>query len=882
MKVSRSMGKSLVIVESPAKVKTLGKFLGSQYIVKSSVGHIRDLGKSTGSSKTQKKNKKKTVSTAKSKQTEAQKEQEKYQKLMEKMGIDPSNGWQAAYEILPGKEKVVKQLQEAAEKVDTIYLATDLDREGEAIAWHLMEAIGGAKSKYKRVTFAEITKKAIQEAFKSPSKLNENRVNAQQTRRFLDRLVGFMISPLLWRKVARGLSAGRVQSVALRMISERESSIHAFKPEEYWEVKAELETPKTGKIVLFPVTKKDGKAFRPISKGECDEDLKVLKKAAYKIKSVERKPGTSKPSAPYITSTLQQAGSLRLRYGVKKTMMVAQKLYEAGLITYMRTDSTNISEEALENCRDYITNKYGKSYLPDSANIYSSKKSAQEAHEAIRPTNLDVNERMVSSQLDQDAGKLYSLIWKQFVASQMNPALYDLTRVSAECGNYELRVRGRILTFDGFLKVQPPALKNKDNQDVILPPMSEGEILKLSSLDPSQHFTNPPPRFTEASLVRELEKKSIGRPSTYASIISTIQERGYVKVEQRRFFCLKMGEVVATRLLESFKNLMNYDFTANLEEKLDQIAEGGLVWTEVLDQFYKELIETLKEAEEGMRNSEPTEVPSISCPSCAKHMCLRVARTGVFLGCSGYSLPVSERCTETVNLIPGEEVESYSDDEDEGNVEELQSKKRCEKCDTAMDVYLIDASRQLHVCGKYPDCSGTVLEEGQFRIKGYDGPLIPCDKCDSDMQLKSGRFGKYFACTKKECLNTRKLLKNGEAAPPKSDPIHMPELKCEKSDGYFVLRDGAAGLFLASSAFPKSRETKKPQIADLLRHKDEIDPKFHNLLKAPKFDPDGNPAIVRFSRKTKEHYVGSMKDDKMTNWTLFWSGRHWTQEVVEK
>ena len=869
------MSKSLVIVESPAKVKTLGKFLGSQYIVKSSVGHIRDLGKVPAPSLKKKKVLKKKVSA---KKTAEEKETEKYKKLVEKMGIDPSHGWRAHYEILPGKEKVVKQLQDAAKKVDTIYLATDLDREGEAIAWHLMEAIGGDHAKYKRVTFTEITKKAVLEAFDHPTELNYNRVNAQQTRRFLDRLVGFMLSPLLWRKVARGLSAGRVQSVAVRMISERESDIHAFKTEEYWEVKAKLKTVQSEEEILVPVMKEGKKAFRPGSKEECDKALSSLENGPYKVHSVEKKPGKAKPSAPYITSTLQQAASVRLRYGVKKTMMLAQRLYEAGFITYMRTDSTSLSKEAVASCRDFIGDNYGAKYLPSAPKNYSSKKSAQEAHEAIRPTELGVKEGKVALQIDPDAAKLYDLIWRQFVACQMSEAEYDLTKVVLKCGDFELRTRGRILKFDGFLRVQPPVSKSKDGQDVVLPPLAEGEDLPLLGLNPSQHFTSPPPRYTEASLVRELEKKSIGRPSTYAAIISTIQDRGYVKAEQRRFFCLKMGEVVAIRLKESFPRLMSYDFTAQLEEKLDEIAEGGKEWTEVLDAFYEGFVETLKEAEETMRSSEPTLVPEVSCPKCERPMSLRVARTGVFLGCSGYSLPPKEKCGETLNLTPGEEVESYSDDDEEGNVEELQAKKRCSKCDTAMDSHLIDAVRRLHVCGRYPDCDGTFLEEGQFRVKGYEGPVIPCDKCSSEMQLRSGRFGKYFACTSDDCKNTRKLLKSGEAAPPKVDPIHMPELKCEKSDGYFVLRDGAAGIFLASSLFPKSRETKKPQVSDLVRHKDEIDPKYQHLLKAPEEDPDGNKTVVRFSRKTKEHCIGSIKGEKMTSWLLVWAGKKWVND----
>jgi DNA topoisomerase-1 len=385
----------------------------------------------------------------------------------------------------------------------------------------------------------------------------------------------------------------------------------------------------------------------------------------------------------------------------------------------------------------------------------------------------------------------------------------------------------------------------------------------------------PPPRYTEASLVKELEKKSIGRPSTYAAIISTIQERGYVKVEQRRFFCLKMGEVVCDRLVENFDDLMDYGFTAAMEQDLDKIAEGKLEWLKVLDNFYQGFVKKLSLAENSMRENTPVSI-AMKCKQCSRHLNLRVGRTGVFLSCSGYSLPPKERCKETINLIPGEEIETYSENEDEGNVAEIQAKKRCPKCDTAMDSYLIDSKNKLHVCGNSPDCDSYLIEEGSFRIKGYEGPTIQCDKCNDTMQLKTGRFGKYFACNSApDCKNTRKLLKNGEAAPPKADPVHMKELSCEKSDGYFILRDGASGIFLASSKFPRSRETKKPQVADLVRHKDELDPKFAHLTKAPVKDPDGNPAIIRFSRKTKTHYIASEKDKKATKWKLFWKNNQW-------
>ena len=854
-----------MIVESPAKVKTIEKFLGKNFSVKSSVGHIRDLAKSSAES----------APARKRGQTLSQEEKKKLErmKLIQRMGVNPESDWEARYEILPGKEKVLKALKEAASKVDTIYLATDLDREGEAIAWHLREAIGGDDSRYQRVTFTEITKKAVQAAFETPTELNLDRVNAQQARRFLDRVVGYMLSPLLWQKVARGLSAGRVQSVAVRMISEREQEIHAFKPDEYWEVQAKLN--KESHKINMQVAKVDGKNFRPGNEAEINDHLKVLKNNPYTVRQVEKKPTRSKPSAPYITSTLQQAASVRLGFGVKKTMMLAQQLYEAGHITYMRTDSTNLSKDAVEECREFVQEKFGKDYLPEEPTLYVSKKSAQEAHEAIRPTDVRQLPELLASGLDKDAARIYELIWRQFVACQMTHALFDSTQISVACQNYELRARGRVLKFDGFLKVQPPQQKKKDDEDLTLPPLEEGDVLNLEELLPTQHFTKPPPRFTEASLVRELEKKGVGRPSTYAAIISTIQERGYVRLERRRFFCLKMGEIVTDRLVENFQDLMDYGFTASLEEGLDKIAAGDRNWKNVLDEFYEQFTGKLELASEGMRPNEPTPT-DVSCPECERPMNIRTARTGVFLSCSGYALPVKERCKGTINLIPGEEVEAFLGDEDEGNVAEIQAKERCPSCDTAMDSYLIDEERKIHVCGNNPECPGYKIEKGKFRIKGYEGPVIECDKCGADMQLKTGRFGKYFGCTKApDCKNTRKLLRSGEAAPPRADPIHMQELPCAESDGYFVLRDGAAGIFLASSKFPKSRETRKPEVADLVRHKDEVDPKYFHLTEAPEKDPEGNPAIIRFSRKTKEHYIMSEVEGKATGWSMFFENGDW-------
>ncbi|MGH1469930.1 MAG: type I DNA topoisomerase [Cellvibrionaceae bacterium] len=875
------MGKSLVIVESPAKAKTINRYLGKDFIVKSSVGHIRDLPTSGGNKKPVDAKERAKQAAITRKLSPAAKVKHKLKKakaqLINRMGIDPDNKWAAHYEILPGKEKVVKELRELAENADQIYLATDLDREGEAIAWHLREAIGGNDERYRRVVFNEITKAAIQDAFKSPGPLDQNRVDAQQARRFLDRVVGYMVSPLLWEKVARGLSAGRVQSVAVRLVVEREQEIRAFIPEEYWDVFADLKE-KAGTNIRFEVKKENGKAFKPVNEKEASSAVSKLEKAHYQVATREDKPTKSKPTAPFITSTLQQAASTRLSFGVKKTMMLAQRLYEAGYITYMRTDSTNLSKEAVETCRDYIEDNFGKKYLPDSPNSYSSKEGAQEAHEAIRPSSVTVSPTQLSG-MERDAERLYALIWQQFVACQMTPAEFTSTSITVAADDFELRTRGRIMRFDGFMKVMSSV--SKKDEDVVLPDIKVGETLTLKKLEPNQHFTKPTARFSEASLVKELEKRGIGRPSTYASIISTIQDRGYVRVENRRFYAEKMGDIVTERLVESFQDLMDYSFTAKMEEELDRVAEGGKKWHVLLDEFYKDFTEKLKKAQDadaGMRRNNPTET-DIECEKCGRHMQIRTGSTGVFLGCSGYSLPPKERCKHTMNLVSGDEAVNV-DEDDEAESKQLRERHRCKICNTAMDGYLLDEKRKLHICGNNPDCSGYEIEAGAFKIKGYEGPVIECDKCSNDMQLKTGRFGKYFGCTNEECKNTRKLLRNGEAAPPKMDPVPMPELECLKVEDTYILRDGASGLFLAASQFPKNRETRAPLVEEILPHKDEIDPKYTFLFSAPTEDPDGNKTVIRFSRKTKEQYVQTEIDGKASGWKAFYEGGKWVASGV--
>ena len=872
------MGKSLVIVESPAKAKTINKYLGKDYIVKSSVGHVRDLPTS-GAGKTKGVATKSPAEVRKMDPEEKAryKKQKDYANLVARMGIDPEKGWEPHYEILPGKEKVVQELQKLAADADHIYLATDLDREGEAIAWHLEQIIGGEESKYKRVVFNEITKNAITQAFEAPGDLNTDMVYAQQARRFLDRVVGFMVSPLLWQKVARGLSAGRVQSVAVRLLVEREREIKAFIPEEFWDIHADVKAKQED--IRLAVTKFQGQAFKPVNKSQADTAVKALENSDYEVVKVEEKPSKSKPSAPFITSTMQQAASTRLGYGVKKTMMLAQRLYEAGYITYMRTDSTNLSNDALEMCRGYIENEFGKKYLPESPLRYSAKGNAQEAHEAIRPSDVNVLSGHLEG-VEADAKKLYELIWRQFVACQMTPAEYNLTTLTVAAQDYTLKARGRVMKFDGWTKVQP-AVRKKNEEDQALPAVAVGDKLNLLALDPKQHFTKPPARFSEASLVKELEKRGIGRPSTYASIISTIQDRGYVRVENRRFYAEKMGEIVTDRLIENFNDLMDFDFTAKMEDRLDDIAEGERIWTQVLDNFYADFSKQLEvaagdEEEGGMRQNVMVET-DIDCPTCSRKMGIRTASTGVFLGCTGYNLPPKERCTTTINLVSGDEAVAADADE-EAEAESLRHMKRCPICETAMDSYLIDETKKLHVCGNNPGCKGYLIEKGTFKIKGYDGPVIECDKCGADMQLKSGRFGKYFGCTSEDCKNTRKLLKNGEPAPPKEDPVPLPELECEKSDAHFVLRDGASGIFLAAHTFPKSRETRAPKVAELKRFRDRISPKFYYLADAPDKDPDGNLAVVRYSRKNKSQYVMTEVDGKATGWKATYQNGKWVEE----
>jgi DNA topoisomerase-1 len=461
----------------------------------------------------------------------------------------------------------------------------------------------------------------------------------------------------------------------------------------------------------------------------------------------------------------------------------------------------------------------------------------------------------------------------------MSDAQFTSTSLTAGCADLELKVRGRVIRFEGHLAAL--TAQSKGEEDTLLPDLSKGDSLALQEVEPKQHFTKPTARFNEASLVRELEKRGIGRPSTYASIISTIQDRGYARLEGRRFYAEKMGEIVTSRLEENFDDLMDYSFTANMEEQLDDIASGRDKWKRVLDSFYKAFTIKVDKAsdEDGMRLNDPV-LTDIKCPECSRNMTIRTGTTGVFLGCEGYALPPKERCTKTMNLTAGSEAVGADEDDEVENLR-LREKRRCKIDNTAMESYLLDETRKLHICGNNPDCSGFEVEDGAFKIKGYEGPVLDCDKCGSEMQLKNGRFGKYFGCMAEECKNTRKLLKSGQPAPPKMDPVPCPELQCVKVDDTYILRDGAAGLFLAASQFPKNRETRAPKVFELVPHKAELPEKYHYLTEAPQKDTDGNPTTVRYSRKTVQIYVASDNEEgKPTGWSAFYEDDKWV--VTEK
>lgn len=695
------MAKSLLIVESPAKARTIKKYLGKDFEVLASVGHVKDLPKS-------------------------------------KIGVDVANDFQPEYVAIKGKGAVIKEIKKAAKAAEKVFLAPDPDREGEAIAWHIAEEIK-EKDKVCRVLFNEITKRGIEEAIKHPLELNQDKFEAQQARRILDRLVGYQISPILWDKVRRGLSAGRVQSVAVRVICEREKEIKAFVTQEYWSVTASLEgkTPPPFEAKLAKV-----KGEKP-SLGNEDETNAVLKSIEgkdFSVTKVEKKARKKNPTPPFITSTLQQEAARKLGFSAKKTMMLAQRLYEGidfgdegpvGLITYMRTDSTHIADEAIKELREYIVKKYGDDYLPKAAKKYKVSKSAQEAHEAIRPTSMTHTPEKAKSLLERDQYRLYDLIWKRFISSQMNPAVMDQTAVDIAAGDSVFRATGSILRFPGFTSVYTEGKDSEDDSDKegLLPDLKEGEVLKLKGITPKQHFTEPPPRFSEATLVKELENKGIGRPSTYAAIISNIQDREYVSLDNKRFHPTELGMLVTELLLENFSEIMNIEFTAKMEDTLDDIEAGKTNWIKSMKQFYSSFEQALTNAKASMRNVKRQEIPTeIVCEKCSSNMVIKWGRNGEFLACPNYP-----DCKNTTNFKRGE------DGKIEIVVEEVEaSEEKCPLCTKQMVVRRGRYGKFL-ACPDYPECKGTkAITTG-----------IKCPKCNkgeiSERRTKRAKI--FFGCT---------------------------------------------------------------------------------------------------------------------------------------
>jgi DNA topoisomerase-1 len=724
------LASNLVIVESPAKAKTIQKYLGRGFEVEASLGHVKDLPKSN-------------------------------------LGVDIDNDFETEYTVIPGKEKVLAKLKKLAASAENIYLAPDPDREGEAIAWHLAEELGdGATSKKKkkaaaekkisRVTFNEITKRAVQEAFNHPRDIDRNLVDAQQARRVLDRIVGYQVSPLLWDKVRRGLSAGRVQTVALRLIVEREREIKAFQPIEYWTMDAHLAPPKGHAFDAHLVGANPDKNVVPNEQSAKDLEAK-LQKAEWTVASVEKKERRRSPAPPFTTSKLQQDSSRKLRFSVKRTMMLAQRLYEGvelgeeglvGLITYMRTDSVNVSNDALAEVREMIATNYGEPFLPAEPNLYKSKKGAQEAHEAIRPTSALRHPDSVKQYLKEDEFKVYKLIWQRFVASQMTPAVFDQTTVDIDAKvNGEVvpfRVTGSVMKFEGFLKIYEESKEGKDEEDEALkhklPALEAGQRLSLRELKPEQHFTEPPPRYNEASLVKELEERGIGRPSTYATILSTIQERQYVQKLGGKFVPTEIGLVVTDLLVKNFEDIFDPAYTARLEEELDGIEEGKEKWTDALGDFYKKFAKDLRYAEKHMENIKRMEKPTEEkCERCGAPLVIKWGKHGSFYACSTYDKSDPNSCTFTKeNPIDLPELDS-------ADMQETSQEEYCENCGRPM-VLKRGRFGQFMACTGYPDCKTTRrLDQGK---KVPDIPLEEkCPQCQRNMVLRHGRYGEFVSCS---------------------------------------------------------------------------------------------------------------------------------------
>ena len=749
------MKKGLVIVESPTKVRTLKKYLGKDYDVKASVGHIKDLPR-------------------------------------KRLGVDKEHDFQPEYEVIKGKGKIIKELKSAANKVEDVYLAPDPDREGEAIAWHIAQELKPArnrKRRFHRVLFHELTAPAIREAIKKPGELDHHRFESQQARRILDRLVGYEISPLLWDKVRRGLSAGRVQSVAVRLICDREREIQAFVPEEYWSINATLEgdvpPPFKAAVAAFR-----GKKLKISDGDQANGIVKALESSEFRVKDVKKRQKKRNPYPPFITSTMQQDAARRLGFSAKKTMMLAQKLYEGvevgsegpvGLITYMRTDSTRVADEAVKEAREFIQQKYGKEYVPERAPRYKKGKAAQDAHEAIRPTSVARHPDEMEAYLERDAARLYRLIWSRFVASQMAPAIFDQTTIIIEAGEYQLRATGSIMRFKGFTElyedVRPKKSGKEGEESGVLPDIKAGDVLKLLKLEPKQHFTQPPPRYSEASLIKALEENGIGRPSTYATILSTIQDKEYVKLENKRFYPTELGFLVTDLLTHHFPEILDARFTAALEKELDGIEEGAVSWVDVLKRFYELFSQRLATAKKEMKSVKASGVPSgIKCEKCGEEMVIKYGRAGEFLACSAYP-----ECKNTKDFTRDES----------GNVKVVEKKDQetgfvCKKCGSPM-VLKKGRFGEFLACSAYPDCRNTMPVP--------TGVKCPEEGCDGDIVKKSSRRGKtFYGCSKyPECKYASWERPVAEKCPACDSPIlvvtseqeGVQSLKCpNKNCGY--------------------------------------------------------------------------------------------------
>jgi DNA topoisomerase I len=734
------MPKSLLIVESPTKAKTLQKYLGSDFVVLSSKGHVRDLPP-------------------------------------HELGVDLEHDFQPKYVTILGKAKVIQELKKAAAGIPEIYLAPDPDREGEAIAWHIAEALGDKDHKFHRVLFLELTQKAIQEALAHPVPLDRPRFESQQARRVLDRLVGYQISPILWQKVKTGLSAGRVQSVALRLVADRERDIQAFVPDEYWSLDACLAGKKPPRF-LAHLLKHRAKAIKPNNAGQVERILDDLESAEFRVAKIDKKPQKRHPSPPFITSSLQMEANRKLRFAPKKTMSLAQKLYEGielgdegpvGLITYMRTDSTRISGEAMDAVRQFISDTYGADHLPKTPNKYKSPKGAQEAHEAIRPTGVSHRPQDLKPFLSRDELALYDLIWRRFVASQMAPAIYQLTSIDIQAGDYLFRATASVLQFPGFTAVYQES-RDDETAEVAakLPPLKEGEVLELRDFDPQQHFTKPPARFTEASLIKELEVQGIGRPSTYATILSNLQDRLYVVKEKATLSPTEMGLVVSDLLVENFPGILDLKFTAGLETDLDRVAEGQVSWQQVMRDFYGPFARDLEAAKGGMRKvkSVPTE---LKCPDCGAELVVRWGKNGEFLGCSAYP-----------------------------------------KCSFTGD-FTRDAKGRIvpQVEGGAP--AAGPAGEGEAPRPRTTATGLKCPKCQKELIIRRGRMGEFLGCSGyPKCKFTQNFTRDAQGqAVPQDREAETAAFPCprEGCGGGLLKRRSRRGFFYGCSNYPKCDAT---------------------------------------------------------------------------